>query len=82
MKKRLIVSSIAIFLTATTLVGCTNTSEQAAVNNLSNELDKTNNSISNVKSMTETDLDVTKEVLDKLASQNQSENIQRNIYIA
>ena len=82
MKKRLIVGSIAIFLTATTLVGCTNTSEQAAVNNLSNELDKTNNSISNVKSMTETDLDVTKEVLDKLASQNQSENIQRNIYIA
>ena len=81
MKKRIILGSIAILLTATTLVGC-NSTEDATVTKLSNELDKTNNSISNVKTLTETDLKVTEEILDKLATQNQSENVQRNIYIA
>lgn len=79
--KKIILGGIAFLLAATTLVGC-NTSEDATVTQLTNELDKTNNSVSNAKTLTESDLEVTEEVLDKLATENQSENIQRNIYIA
>ena len=81
MKNRIILGSVAVLLMATTLAGC-NSGKDATMTNLANQLDKTNNSIQNVKTLSDTDLDVTEELLDKLATQNQSENVQKNINIA
>lgn len=79
--KKIFISTTAILLSILSLAGC-NTKEDATMERLSNELDKTNNSISNVKTLTETDLDMTEDVLNRLSKENKSENIQRNIYVA
>ncbi len=81
MKNKIILGGVALILTITTLAGCGNTSEASALTKLSNELDKTSNSVTSVKSMTETDLEVTEDILNKLATQNKSEDVQKNINI-
>ena len=81
MKGKIFLGMSALVLSLA-LAGCGGTSEENAVNNLSSQLDKTNNSIATVREYSETDLDLTKEMLDKLATNENCKQIQRNVQIA
>ena len=81
MKGKIFLGMSALVLSLA-LAGCGGNSEANAVNNLSSQLDKTNNSIATVREYSETDLDLTKETLDKLATDENCERIQRNVQVA
>ena len=82
MKGKILISGLSLALCVTTLAGCGNQSETAAVTNLANQLDKTNNSIASVKQISDTDLDVTQEMIDKIATGKNNDSLNRNISIA
>lgn len=81
MKGRFFLGMTALVLSLT-LAGCGGNSEANAVNNLSSQLDKTNNSIATVREYSETDLDLNEETLNKLATDENCERIQRNVQVA
>ena len=80
MKGKIILSGLSLLL-CVTLTACGSSSETAAVTNLANQLDKTNNSIASIKQVADTDIDMTEEMLDKLATENKNESVQKNLNI-
>lgn len=80
MKKKILLGGLSILL-CLTMTACGNSDETSAITSLSNQLDRTNNSVASIKEVSESDFDVAEDVMDRFTDENYSDNLQRNINI-
>ena len=80
MKNKILLGGLSLLL-CLTMTACGNSNENTAINSLSNQLDRTNNSVASIKEISESDFDIAEDVMDKFADENYADNLQRNINI-
>lgn len=78
--KKIFIGATALTLSVV-LVGCGGSGNNAAITNLSNQLDDTANTVSSVQTVNPTDLNMTKSMLDTIASKDNSEAIYDNVIV-
>lgn len=81
--KKILLGGFSLFM-CVTMAACGNSGETAAITNLSNQLDRTTNTLNSVAEIDANNLDISKESLDKIATENQGTavNFQYNMVTA
>ena len=78
MKNKMILGALSLLL-CVTMAGCSSSTSTMTKTNISSQLDKTNNSIATVKSVSASDVEIDNEKLDSIDSEQKCEQFKNNM---
>ncbi|HIT62238.1 MAG TPA: hypothetical protein IAC38_02150 [Candidatus Caccovivens faecavium] len=78
MKNKMILGTLSLLL-CVTMAGCSSSTSTMTKTNISSQLDKTNNSIATVKSVSASDVEIDNEKLDSIDSEQKCEQFKNNM---